>query len=151
VSDSSEIDELVFFGEFEHSIDSQGRISIPKDWRHKNKESRYILLPNKNFLQLYPFESFRNFLAKAKEVSFADHKKAMALAKMASKAQECRCDKQGRIKIPTRLQKVANLETQATLVGAFTSAQLWSATNWEATIDADENEDDYLKIIQGIG
>jgi len=144
------MNELVFCGEFEHSIDSQGRVAIPKDWRHKDRDSRYILLPSKNFLQLYPFESFRNFLAKAKEVSFADRKKAMALAKIASKAQECRCDKQGRVKIPKRLLEVAELKGQATLVGAFTSAQIWSPTNWTEEMD-NEDDETYLDEILNIG
>ena len=150
MSDSFDSDELVFCGKFEHSIDSQGRIAIPKDWRYKDKESRYILLPSKNFLQLYPFESFKNFLAKAKEVSFADRKKAMALAKVASKAQECRCDKQGRIKIPSRLLATADLNGQATLVGAFTSAQIWSPTNWEIELE-NEDDEEYLNEIMNIG
>ncbi len=144
------MDELVFCGEFEHSIDSQGRIAIPKDWRHKDKETRFIILPNKNFLHLYPIESFQHFLSKAKEISIVDRKKAMALAKIASRAQECRCDKQGRIKIPAKLQAVADLNGSATMVGAFTSAQLWSQANWEIELE-NEDENDFMDEIMNIG
>jgi len=147
VSESSEIEDLVFCGEFEHSIDSQGRVSIPKDWRHKDKDTRFIILPDTNYLQLYPFELFKIFLEKAKLISLADRKKAIALAKIASRAHECRCDKQGRIKIPNHLLDVAEIETQATLAGVFTKAQIWNPTNWKTEMDAIDDETSLNEIL----
>ena len=126
MSDSSTMDDLIFCGEFEHSVDSQGRIAIPKDWRFKDRDTRFVIIPDENFLQLYPFELFKVFLAKAKEVSLADRKKAMAFAKIASRAQECRCDKQGRIKISKSLLEHAAVTDQATLAGVFTKGQIWN-------------------------
>lgn len=147
MSDSLTTDELVFCGEYEHSIDSQGRIAIPKEWRHKNGDTRFIIVPDKNFLQLYPFELFKVFLAKAKGVSLADRKKAMAFAKIASKAQECRCDKQGRIKISKKLLEVADIKDQATLAGVFTKGQIWNPDNWKIEMEKTDEEESLNEIL----
>lgn len=147
MSDSLTIDELIFCGEFEHSIDAQGRVAIPKEWRYKDRDTRFIIVPDKNFLQLYPYELFKAFLKTVKQVSLADRKKGMALAKIASKAQECKCDKQGRIKISKNLLEHAKISDQATLAGVFTKGQIWNTENWKTEMENTDEEESLNEIL----
>lgn len=127
-----QVDETLFYsGEFEHSLDVQKRIAIPRSWRRKDEETRFYLVPSRNnVLQLIPYESFRNFLEKARKIPFTDASSSMALAKLGSRAQDCRCDKQGRIQISPRLLEYANLRDQVVLVGAISTIQLWNPKHW---------------------
>lgn len=138
-----------FFGEYEHSLDAQRRLAIPKIWRANGNASRFFLLPGRyKALQLIPFESFQELLTKARKIPFADASASLALARLGAMAQECRCDKQGRIAIPQLLMDYAALKEQVILVGALTTIQIWSPGNWKKLQTSDET---VLDEIQKIG
>jgi MraZ protein len=142
--------ELIFAGEYEHQLDSQRRVSIPSAWRHDEGESRFFLLPGRNHtLQLIPFESFRAFLEKARNMPFANADSSLALARLGSRSQDCRCDRQGRIQIPQRLLEGAALGTQLLLVGAITTIQIWNPEQWRKL--RPDDEDSFFDEIQKIG
>ena len=148
---SFEVDELVFLGEFEHSLDTQRRIAIPSAWRSKNGENRFVVVPGRNkILQMIPFVTFKeNFLDKAKKVSPASAEGTLALARFASKAQECRCDKQGRIQINQSLLDYAGLTGNVMLIGAVWQAQLWDVNEWKLN-QSNAGADDYFDELEKI-
>jgi MraZ protein len=147
-ANSIERDELFFFGEYEHSLDSQARVSIPSEWRRQHGDTRLILFPGGDRdLLLFPFESFSDFLSKARKVSFANRRIQEALARIGSRAQDCRCDKQGRIKLSRKLLEATGIDGQVMLVGAFTHIKLCSPTVWTAK---QEPDDVYLDELQKI-
>ena len=140
---------ITFTGEYEHTLDAQRRIAIPTCWRRKGEENIFFLLPGRHgALQLIPEDSFNDLLQKARKVSFADSAASLALARLGAMAQECRCDKQGRFKIPQRLLDFAGLKDSAVMVGALTTVQVWTPENWDKFRTADES---VLDEIQKIG
>ncbi len=147
-ADSLVQEELFFFGEFEYSLDSQCRVSIPKDWRRRDGQTRLILFPGREKdLLLFPFESFRDFLIKARRVSLANRNAQVALARIGSRARDCRCDKQGRIKIEKNLLEVIGVSKQVKLIGAVTHVKLCAPEAWKEQPFAD---DVYLDEFQRI-
>jgi MraZ protein len=146
--DSIHQDELFFLGEFEHSLDSQCRISIPKDWRHQEGPTRLILFPGRDKdLLLFPFESFREFLMKARRLALANRRVQEALARIGSRARDCRCDKQGRIKIDPALLEEVGIKKQVKLVGSVSHIKLCAPDAWEKQI---VDNDVYLDELQKI-
>ena len=140
---------LTFTGEYEHALDSQRRISIPTCWRHKGADNVFFLLPGRHgALQAIPHIAFTELLQKARKVSFADPSASLALARLGAMAQECRCDKQGRIPVPQRLIEYAGLGDVVIMVGALTTIQIWSPAQWDKFRTADET---VLDEIQKIG
>ena len=146
-----QVDETLFYSdEFERSLDSQRRIAIPRIWRRSEGETRFYLVPSRNnVLQLIPYESFKSFLDKARQIPFTDANFSMALAKLGSRAQDCRCDRQGRIQINTRLLDYAQLKEQVVLVGAISTIQIWNPERWRDEQERIQDEtflDDVQKI-----
>ena len=142
-------DDSFFFGEFEHSLDSQRRVAIPSNWR-KEKKTTFFLLPGRHkALQLIPFGTFKETLMKFKKISFADPAASLAFARLGSSGQECECDKQGRIQIPQKLIEQSGLKDQVIMIGALTTIQIWSKENWSMFQKSDQN--DVLDVIQKIG
>lgn len=139
--------ELFFFGEYTHSLDSQRRVAVPREWRGKDEDTRFILFPGRDSLMLIPFAAFRDFLVKARKVSLANRQAQEALARIGSKVQECVCDKQGRITISQRLLDVLSIKDELVMVGAFSSIQLWHPEAWAKRRD---NDDSYLDEVQRI-
>lgn len=140
-------DELFFFGEFTHSLDSQRRVAVPREWRGKGDDVRFILFPGRNSLMLIPFAAFRDFLVKARKVSFANREAQEALARIGAKVQECVCDKQGRITILQRLLDSLGITDQVVMVGAFSTIQIWHPETWN---QRQASDDSYLDEVQRI-
>ena len=141
-------DELFFLGEFEYSLDSQCRISIPSDWRHHDDTTRLILFPGRdNDLLLFPFETFREFLIKARRLALANRQAQEALARIGSRARDCRCDKQGRIKIERSLLDAIGVKKHMKLIGAVSHIKLCTPEAWkEQSVDSDIYLDELQKI-----
>jgi len=142
-------EEFCFLGEFEHSLDTQRRIAIPSQWRNSDGGNRFILIPGRNrILQLIPYESFKeNFLSRAKKVSIADAEGARALATLGSRAQECVCDKQGRIQVGQKLLEYAGLKEGVILIGAVSTIQIWDVARWREQPISDESYFDEVQKI----
>ena len=143
-------EELCFLGEFEHALDRQRRIAIPKTWRKACRNLQFVIIPGRErILQLIPRQTFQEeFINKARKVSFANANGSLALARLGSRAQECNCDKQGRIQVPQRLLEYAKIKERVMLIGAVSTIQIWPVAVWEKQQIADES---YLDEVQRIG
>ena len=138
--------EITFTGEYEYSLDSQRRVAIPKQWRVDGL--KYFLLPGRGgILQLIPDYTFKDFLAKVRKVSLTNAAVGRALALLGSRAQECSCDKQGRISMTPKLKEYAKIDSELVMVGAFTHAQIWTKDAWAAQA---EDTESVLDVIDGL-
>ena len=144
--------ETFFFGEYEHSLDSQGRLTIPSEWRREG-ETRLILLPGRDGdLLLFPYATFREFLLKAGKLSLANRELQTALARIGARARDCRCDKQGRIKIDKTMLESIGVSTQLKMIGALTHIKLCSVQKWQSTenLGDDAYLDEFQKISESV-
>jgi len=150
--------ETLFVGEFTHAVDAQRRIAVPKEWRCKDGDSLFYVLPGRHkTLQLMPYDSFRQLAEQLRKVSINDPKASMALAKLGARAKECRCDKQGRIQIPEQLLEYAEIkkenvvDSELLMIGAFTNIQIWSKENWSKQSMGDDEMLDAVQKIEEMG
>ena len=143
------VEQFCFVNQFTHTIDSQRRIAIPSEWRRKDGETVFYLLPAKeHIVQLIPKETFyEQVIRKSQKMSLADVRQQRDLALFASRAQNCVCDKQGRIQISPQLLAHGGFHDKIVLVGAFWHIQLWMPERWEA---ANSNDEDYFEVMQRI-
>jgi MraZ protein len=112
-------------------VDEQRRIAIPRAWRRGEAPPGLFLLPGRNrSISVIPERSFEDLVGKLRKVSFADAQAARALAQIGSIAQECRCDKQGRITITQELLDHAKIAGKALLLGSVTFIQMYSPEEW---------------------
>ncbi len=147
---AEEKEQFCFVDQFTHTIDSQRRVAIPSEWRRKEGETIFYLLPAKeHIVQLIPKETFyEQVILKAQKMSLADARQLRDIALCASRAQNCVCDKQGRIQISQKLMEHGGFRDKIVLVGAFWHIQLWTPEGWEA-LNANENND-FFDVMQRI-
>lgn len=143
-------DEFCFLENFTHTIDSQRRFAIPSEWRQKDVDTQFVLLPAKNqVIQAIPLKTFQDeILAKAKKMSLADSKAMRDLMILASRAMKCSCDKQGRIQVNQKLMEHAGLTDKAVLVGSLWLIQIVSPENWEKI--ESNGDDGFFDVMQRI-
>ncbi len=135
-----------FLGEYEHTLDTQRRVAIPAAWRGC---SRFVLLPSRDHaIQMMSVDTFREMvLDKTRKLSLGNVEDARNLARLGSRAQECVCDKQGRIQIGQQLAAHAGLKDKVALVGSVSMILLYSPEAW-SRMQQENGEDACYDVLE---
>ena len=137
----------MFMGEYHHSIDDKGRLTIPAKVRYELGEKFIVTRGLDNCLFVYPYNEWNNIITKYKELpNTKDARNFMRF--FLSGATECEFDKQGRINIPTPLSKYAGLEKDCIIIGVNDRLEVWSKDRWEEFIA--NNEDSLSDIADNL-
>jgi MraZ protein len=111
-----------FIGTFEHAIDRQRRVAVPRDWRAGPGEGMTLYVvcgPGRRLLAMTPEYFEREIVVRTQSVSFADAGRMAAISRIAGSARCTVVDRQGRIMLSEQLMNYARLENQAVLIGGF--------------------------------
>ena len=114
-------------GEYQHNLDSKGRLFIPAKLREELGNVFYVTLSMDKCLSAYSAESWRDFSDKVNAMPYVKQRKMRPLFAYAAK---CELDTQGRILIPQNLRDYAGLSKNVTVVGCNNHAELWDAAAW---------------------
>ena len=130
----------MFMGEFNHSIDAKGRITIPSKFREDLGDEFVITLGLDGCLFLYPLNEWQDFVAELRKLPGTKQARQLQRYFMAG-AASCELDKQGRILIPAKLRQKAALEKEVVFVGVLNKIEIWSKENWDDNNDYDDVDD----------
>ena len=122
----------MFLGEYQHSVDGKGRIAIPARFRPKIERGAVMTRGVDTCLYVYPMDIWEQ-KARALDAAVLDpRQRRLVERRFFGMAYELELDAQGRIVIPTRFRQYAELNGDATVVGARDRFEIWSTTHWEA-------------------
>ncbi len=131
----------MLMGEFEHNLDTKGRISMPAKLRKDMGEIFVLTKGLDGCLFAFSKEEWLNFETKLKALPLSDKNARNFVRFFLSGATECEIDKQGRFLIPGNLRIAAKLEKEAVIIGVGTRLEIWDKALWEKKdeeISADE-------------
>lgn len=134
----------MFLGQFEHTIDEKGRITIPSEYREELGSSVYLTQGFDGNIQAYPSDLFKQLLVLVKNTNFLDGNSRKLRRLLFANAKGLDFDSAGRILIPAFLRKQAGLNDVAIIAGSGEYFELWSPEQWheqEVTLnDIEANE-----------
>lgn len=122
-------------GEFQHTLDDKGRLTIPVKFREGLGSPFVMTRGLDRCLFVYPmseWESLENKL-KALPLTRADARSFVRF--FFSGATECELDKQGRVLIPATLRDYARLERDCVVLGVSNRVEIWSESEWRSYSD----------------
>ena len=131
----------MLIGEYEHTIDAKGRISMPAKLRKDMGETFIVTKGLDGCLFAFSQEEWMNFETKLKALPLSDKNARNFVRFFLAGATECEIDKQGRFLIPNNLRQAANLEKEAIIIGVGTRLEIWDRATWtskDEEISADE-------------
>lgn len=114
----------MFMGQYEHSIDTKGRIIIPVKYREDLGELFVVTRGLDGCLFLYPQNEWQSFVEKLQQLPSNQNTRNIQ-RQFLSKAMEVTLDKQGRILIPALLREAASLEKEVVFVGMMNRVEVW--------------------------
>lgn len=121
----------MFMGEYNHTIDTKGRVIVPAKFREELGEEFVLTLGLDGCLFVYSNEEWENFVNKLRELPGNKEARQLQRYFMAG-AITCEVDKQGRILIPSKLREKAELQKDVVFVGVVGKIEVWSKERWEA-------------------
>jgi len=120
----------MFFGQYDHTIDDKGRLTIPAQYRDLLANGAYITRGLDENLMVIRSEEFTSLYHKIKAMNINDEH-ARDLARMIfGSASMLELDKAGRVLLPQFLREAAQLDTTVKLVGLGPYFEIWSPENW---------------------
>jgi MraZ protein len=122
----------LFIGEYQHTIDSKGRVIMPAKFREELGEKFVVTKGLDNCLFVYPYEEWKNLEQKLRTLPLTSKEARAFIRFFFAGAAECETDKQGRILIPSNLREHASLEKEISIIGVSTRVEIWNREAWEA-------------------
>ncbi|MCM1045334.1 MAG: division/cell wall cluster transcriptional repressor MraZ [Candidatus Gastranaerophilales bacterium] len=131
----------MFMGEYNHTIDAKGRLSIPSKFRSILGMEFVISKGIDGCLYAYANEDWTRFEKNLTSLPLVDKGARQFARFFLAGAAQMELDPQGRILLPASLREFAGLEKDVVLVGVGTRIEIWSKSRWDeanAEVDIDD-------------
>lgn len=120
----------VFMGEYQHTIDSKGRLIIPAKFRDALGAQFVVTRGLDKCLFVYPQSEWKQIEEKLKSLPFTKSDARAFTRFFFSGAIECELDKQGRANIPSNLREYSKLTKDCVVIGVSNRVEIWSKEVW---------------------
>jgi MraZ protein len=126
----------MFYGEYEHAIDSKGRLIVPAKFRDalKGQQVTALFLTRglDGCLFLFPESEWRLAESRFKQIPFTKGEGRKFNRLFFSGATEVTIDGLGRLLVPKSLKEFAGIKQQVVVVGVSNRMEIWSKEKWQA-------------------
>ncbi|NLF51702.1 MAG: division/cell wall cluster transcriptional repressor MraZ [Leptolinea sp.] len=121
----------MFLGQYEHTIDDKGRLTIPVRYRELLSDGAFITEGFDGNLMILTSSAFMTISDRVNRMSMTDPSARDLKRMMFGRATQAEIDKAGRMLIPAFLRDRAELKTNVVVVGMGDYFELWAAENWQ--------------------
>jgi MraZ protein len=140
----------MFRGQFSHSVDAKGRVSLPARFRDvllADGDARFVLTPAvfDPCLHLYPMKAWEEFERKVSDLPSLDATAIRFRRLYVSAAVECELDGSGRVLVPPHLRDKIKLDKDALWAGMGRTLELWAKSSWDAALTMTSDEADSFR------
>ena len=140
----------MFMGEYEHSVDSKGRLIIPARFREELGESFVMTKGLDGCLFVYSAEEWHKLEGKIHETPMTTKDARKFMRFFFAGAATCEIDRQGRTLIPPSLRSYAKLSKDVVLAGVSTRIEIWDKKLWDET-NSYEDMDEVAEHMADLG
>ncbi len=129
-----------FLGEFDHTMDAKGRVSLPSRFREIISDKFYIAKGPDSTLYIYPDWSWQKIIEKIMDIPQYDKEATETAEDFLKGVAEAELDPQGRVRIDLKLREYALLDKKIVFTGAGNRIKIYAKEVFEQR-NADRAED----------
>lgn len=129
----------MFVGEYSHSVDDKGRLTVPSKFRAPLAEGCFVSRGFDRNLIIYTKSDFELIAGKASRLSLTNPEHRDLWRVFYGAAHEDTPDGQGRVQIPQFLRDYAGLDGDVRLVGVGQFIEVWAAPAWAEKLQSLNN------------
>jgi len=150
--------EKLLRGKFDHSLDTKGRMSVPRRFHEIltcDGTMRLVVtnavVEGVRYLDVYPLREWEKLERMISKLSQIAPKIQSFQRYYLSSAIDTEVDSQGRLLIPTNLREYAGFDKEVILVGMLYKMEIWSRDSWEKVFrQAEESFESTLGEIRAV-
>lgn len=142
----------MFIGEFHHTLDEKGRMSVPIKFRAALAEGAVVTRGLDHSLFLYPKAEWEKLAEKLAALPLGQSDTRAFARLMLAGAMEVEVDKSGRVLIPEYLRVYAGLRKNTVVAGLFNRMEIWDEETWSAYASKTEAQgNEIAERLSGLG
>jgi MraZ protein len=142
----------MFLGEYQHTLDAKGRLSLPAKFRAEMTGRLVVSKGNEGCLYVHSAEDYVGFMGRLTDRGDFDPKLRQARRFYSSGATESELDSAGRISVSTNLRDYAELDKDVAVIGNGDRIEIWDAKKWAAyNGETAERIDDVTRELAELG
>ncbi|HBY97778.1 MAG: division/cell wall cluster transcriptional repressor MraZ [Ardenticatenaceae bacterium] len=122
----------MFVGEYAHSIDSKGRLTVPAKFRQDFEAGLVMTAGLDHCLWIFTREGWERFAGKLGSLPSGKADARTLTRFFFSQASDSVPDRQGRVLVPENLRQLASLDGDAIIVGVNDRLEVWEPKAWGA-------------------
>jgi MraZ protein len=131
----------MFMGEYNHTIDSKGRLIIPSRLREDLGQKFVMTKGLDGCLFVFPLKEWEAFEQKLRGLPMIDKNARKFSRFFLAGATYCEPDRQGRILVPLALREFAGMEKEVVLTGMLDRIEIWSRQRWDENNSYDDMDE----------
>lgn len=120
----------MFLGEFQHLIDSKGRVILPAKFRGELADGLVVTKGLEDCLFIYPPAEWAKTEEKVRAIPFTNAAGRAFARNFFSGAANGTLDKQGRLMLPPNLREFASLKKDVIVIGVASRVEIWDKAKW---------------------
>lgn len=121
----------LFLGEYDHTLDDRGRVTLPRKLRQELDETQIVL--SRGFDRcIFGFDRERWEKEADKQLAtpVTENEGRKIRRYMFAAAEKADIDKLGRILMPTHLKEYAGIQSAVKIIGAGDHFEIWDSVRW---------------------
>ncbi len=121
---------MVFLGEYRHSLDDKGRITVPSKFREAFSDGLVVTKGFENCLFVFTKTGWPEFANQIQQLRSLKKDVRTLSRFIFGGASEDKVDKQGRVIIPQGLRDWGEIKKEVVIIGVSNRLEVWSEANW---------------------
>ena len=123
----------MLLGEYEHTIDDKGRLTLPARFRARFGDGLVVTRGLDGCLYAYTRPDWERLVdTRLRDLDPLDPRGRALQRYFFASASEAEPDRQGRVVIPAPLLKAAGLDREVVVAGVYDHLEIWDRASWRA-------------------
>ena len=132
----------MFLGEYTHTIDDKGRLTIPAKFRGGMASGLVVTRGFDQNLMVFPLSGWQDMAERILSRPLGDESVRTFRRRVFSGAVDLVPDRQGRIVLPVYLREFAGIDGEVVVAGMYNYLEVWSVSYWKTLRELVENNSD---------
>lgn len=136
----------MFIGEYSHTLDEKGRVSVPAKFRLRFKEGVVVTRGLDRCLFVYPRSEWEIMAEKLSRLPITRPDSRAFARLMLAGAWDAELDSQGRVIVPDYLRQYASLQKHVVVAGLYNRVEIWDEDAWQTYKSKAEVEHESIAV-----
>lgn len=142
----------MFIGEYQHSIDEKGRVSLPVKFRARLASGCVVTRGIDKCLWVYPADEWEKLAEKISQLPITQRDSRNFSRLILSGAVDLNIDKLGRVNLPNYLKEYAGIKKKVAVTGMYNRIEIWPEENWNKfKKEMEDSSEEIAENLAGLG